>query len=165
MTIREANIGDIPMLQNLAEQFYMPAYAEIHTEEQNRYSLKEMYSTESLERQFKELKSRYFILEDEGQDRGYAAIYPMGDGQWMLDKIYLAPRSKSRGYGRALFEHIKAVIGKQEVSSFVIRLHVNRRNEAVAFYRHLGFEIEEEWDIAIADGKWIMDGYTMMCRF
>jgi len=161
MTIREICVDDLALLQDLAERLYMPAYAKIHTEEQNRFSFTEMYSTESLQRQFAEQKSRFFILSQGGDDRGYAAIYPIEKGVWMLDKLYVDPTCKGMGYGKALMNHICSEIKKAESGVYTMKLHVNRRNDAVAFYRHMGFEIEEEWDIEIADGRWVMDGYTM----
>lgn len=79
----------------------------------------------------------------------------------MLDKLYVLPDCKGLGYGRTLVGHVIKNIQEIEKSSFKIMLKVNRRNEAVSFYKHLGFEITESWDHVIAEGKWVMDGYDM----
>ena len=152
---------DIRRIQQLASRCYMDAYKEIHSEEQNRFSFNEMYSTSSLRHQFEELHSRFFILHDGDRDQGYMAIYPIETAQWMLDKLYLTPSSKGMGYGRMLVEHAIQLIREAERTPFEVVLNVNRRNEAVAFYQHLGFEITGSWDRTIADGRWIMDGYEM----
>lgn len=52
---------DIERIQKLAEKCYMDAYKNIHTEEQNRFSFNEMYSSSSLEYQIKDLKSRFLF--------------------------------------------------------------------------------------------------------
>lgn len=156
---------DIGRIQQLAGICYMDAYKEIHSEEQNRFSFNEMYSTPSLRHQFEEQHSRFFILRDGDGDQGYIAIYPIAAVQWMLDKLYLMPSSKGMGYGRLLVEHAIQLIRETEGMPFEMVLNVNRRNEAVAFYQHLGFEIAGSWDRTIADGRWIMDGYEMRRTF
>lgn len=152
---------DIELIQALADKCYMDAYREIHTEEQNRFSFQEMYSTESLSRQLTHQHSHFFILNDEGENRGYLAIYPLGKHQWMLDKLYILPWEKGHGYGRIMVEHAFNWLRHASETPCQMVLGVNRRNDAVAFYKHLGFEIAESWDKPIADGRWIMDGYEM----
>lgn len=157
--------SDIERIQQLASKCYMDAYKEIHSEEQNRFSFGEMYSTSSLRQQFDELHSRYYILCEDDIDVGYAATYPIAKGRWMLDKLYILPDKKKHGYGHILLEHIIQKIREAEGASFQILLKVNRRNPAVEFYKHFGFKIINSWDIAIADGKWTMDGYDMELNF
>lgn len=151
--------SDIGLIQRLASLCYMEAYKKIHTVEQNRFSFNEMYATESLEKQLE--RGQFFVLEDEGEARGYMAVYRISEQQWMLDKLYILPECKGRGYGRALVDHIIAIIRRRYGCPVELLLDVNRRNEAVAFYQHLGFEITDSWDRVIADGQWLMDGYRM----
>ena len=161
MTITES--FDIKAIQSLADKCYMDAYKDIHTEEQNRFSFNEMYSEASLRHQIEEQHSRFFILEDNGIQQGYVAIYPITELTWMLDKLYLLPSSKGKGYGRALVEHADRIIkSTNHTCSFQVLLKVNRRNSAVKFYEHLGFTIIREWDRMIADGRWVMGGYDMI---
>lgn len=164
--IRILEVGGKTMrrLQVLAECCYMPAYAKIHTEEQNRYSFEEMYSDESLMWQTKEQHSRYFIISEDGEDIGYSAIYPMSENEWMLDKLYVKPESKGKGFGGKLMEHVMGVIEDETGGNYRVTLNVNRRNDAVGFYQRYGFEITDKWDRTIADGRWVMDGWTMEKR-
>lgn len=163
MTITETQ--DIDRIQALATQCYMDAYREIHTEEQNRFSFNEMYSTASLQSQLTDKRSRFFVLQDDGIDQGYIAIYPLAPDHWMVDKLYLLPSSKGKGYGRILAEYAENMVRNIVNGPFCLSLKVNRRNAAVEFYKHLGYEITGLWDIAIADGQWIMDGYDMEKQF
>lgn len=152
---------DIARIRTLAGHCYMDAYKAIHTEEQNLFSFEEMYSEESLRQQLDVQQSRFLILTEEGRDVGYISFYQLTSHRWMLDKLYLLPSCKGRGYGRKLYEAAVNEIRKIEHGSFFIELKVNRRNAAVTFYQHLGFSIVDSWDIPIADGRWVMDGYTM----
>lgn len=152
---------DIKRIQSLASKCYLEAYKGIHTEEQNRFSFREMYSTKSLNEQIDCQHSCFFILSDKGQDCGYMSIYPISDGVWMIDKLYLIPQRKGHGYGRIMVDYAIQYILQSATGFCQLVLNVNRRNEAVAFYQHLGFEIANSWDKEIADGKWIMDGYEM----
>jgi len=137
----------------------MDAYKEIHTEEQNRFSFSEMYSTESLQKQLEH--GEFFVLSNDQKDVGYLALYRESPAHWMLDKLYILPDCKGKGYGRMLVEHAINYIGQIESGTYEILLNVNRRNRAVSFYQHLGFEITSSWDRVIADGRWLMDGYEM----
>lgn len=154
---------NIERIQNLADKCYMKAYEKIHTVEQNRFSFHEMYSAESLREQL--VHGQFFVITDEGQDKGYISIYPISANQWMLDKLYILPECKGLGYGRKLVEYVIGTIRNQSQAPFEIVLNVNRRNDSVAFYQHMGFEISSSWDREIADGRWLMDGFKMRRKF
>jgi len=152
---------DIGRIRALAACCYMDAYKEIHTEEQNRFSFEEMYSEESLRHQIQKQGSRFLIVSDISGDLGYVAFYPLGQHRWMLDKLYVLPEYKGKGFGSILLEEAVRIISKEERGAFFLQLKVNRRNDAVAFYQHQGFRITGQWDVEIAGGKWVMDGYDM----
>jgi len=158
-TIEECR--DTGRIRTLASRCYMDAYREIHTEEQNRFSFEEMYSEESLKRQIEEQHSSFLILNDGNKDLGYAAFCPLGEHCWLLDKLYVLPDCKGMGYGRMLLDEVVRQISAEEKTAFLMRLKVNRRNRAVEFYHHMGFHITGQWDVEIAGGRWIMDGYDM----
>lgn len=152
---------DISLIQQLAGACYMEAYREIHTEEQNRFSFYEMYSTESLAHQLSEQHSHFFVLSDHDTPQAYMALCPLGEGRWLLDKLYVVPQKKGCGYGRTLVEHALEWLREAGEAPCRLSLKVNRRNAAVTFYQHLGFRVTGQWDIVIADGRWTMDGYDM----
>lgn len=107
-----AETTDIERIQSLANKCYMDAYKEIHTEEQNRFSFSEMYSTESLRKQL--AHGEFFILSNDQKDVGYLALYRESPSHWMLDKLYIVPDCKGKGYGRMLVEHAINYIGQIE---------------------------------------------------
>lgn len=178
MTVKEIGVGDVCRLQQLAQLCYLPAFRDIHTEEQNLFTFSEMYGDGRLHELLSDPDYHFFILSEEGRDVGYLGLYPLTSAiasgkaskteEWLLDKIYLLPEVKGKGYGRHLMTFALNFINEQEehhrtsdIRTIAVKLHVNRRKAEVEFYKHMGFRIVEEWDIAIADGKWVMDGYTM----
>ena len=177
VTIRKATLADIPLLQQLAETCYMPAYRDIHEEAQNRYIMSGMYATETLTREMTDEGSCYLVLAVDGVPSGYCAFKPVpeedGDDVVLLDKLYLHPDLKGRGYGRRLFDAVMAELESarptQEGSSqqspsqhgpSLMRLVVNRRNAAVDFYKHLGFNVVDSFDRVVGPG-YVMDAYVM----
>lgn len=164
--IIEATIEQIPIIQRLAQECFPVAYVGIHSEEQNLYMMGRMYSTESLVRQMTEDHSCFLLLYVNDEPAGYCAYKPhvAEEGTIYVDKLYLLPSLKGKGYGRLLMEKVMAVAESLHPDGYTLKLDVNRSNSARGFYEHLGFSVVRSWDAPIGNG-YFMNGYEMiLCR-
>lgn len=161
MEIITATIEDISLIQALSAEAWPKAFAGILSEEQIRYMMEMMYSTEALEKQIGE-QGHIFLLAKEGSDYlGYLAYetdYENGTGT-KVHKIYLLPSAQGKGVGRALIE--KAVEIARTAENTHLLLNVNRENrKAIGFYERMGFTIDHREDNDIGGGFWMID-YVM----
>lgn len=173
--IEEISTAEIPLIQKLADQVYMVTYHGIHSEEQNSYMMGLMYSTESLTRQMTLEGSRFLLIHANGQPAGYCAFKPYsgdehGEGPAedaaeglpivYLDKLYVLPAFQGLGLGKRMTDEIIRQSKLLHPDGCIIRLDVNKKNKARAFYEHLGFAMTRFWDVPIGQGFY-MNGCTM----
>jgi ribosomal protein S18 acetylase RimI-like enzyme len=154
----EKDSTDFNTIQQLAEEIWPVAYAEILSKEQLRYMLDLFYAEDSLRQQYEEKKHRFIIAYDIDQSPcGFASFSPISEteNRFKLHKLYVLPLLQGMGLGRALIEHVI-----QEIKTnfpIHLELNVNRHNEAVHFYRKCGFTIIREEDIEIGNGYFMND--------
>lgn len=151
-----ANIEDIPVIQLLVEQIWLPTYQSILTPEQIDYMVELMYGTATLTKQFAEPGYHYLLLHDDTTPIGYAA-YSTSDtaGIYKLQKIYVHSRYQGQGVGKLFIQHIIDAV--KAAGGIILELNVNRYNKARFFYEKQGFTVYEEKDIDIGNGYWMND--------
>ncbi len=159
MTIRNANTTDISTIQNLAEKTWWPTYSPILTNEQIRYMLDLIYSTEALTRVMEDGSQQFILLSDERGEQAFAAYGPRKEEKSVskLHKIYVLPDNQGKGYGKVLINEIIQRILKE--NNHALDLNVNRYNPAISFYQKLGFQVIREENIAI--GPYWMNDFVM----
>ena len=99
-------------------------------------------ATDDLFSLFQKKNAAYFIAEMEGEIIGGAGIYPTEDlpeGCCELVKIYLTPKTRGKGIGRALLEECFAA-AKQSGYRHVYLESMQELSKAVGMYEKLGFE-------------------------
>lgn len=178
ITILEASSETIPVIQDLARACYMIAYRGIHSEEQNRYMMNQMYSTESLVHQMENEGSKFLLLYLDESPSAYCAYKPYsgnehGEGELFeddsnfislpivyLDKLYVLPGLKGKGLGSTLVSYVLQESKKKYPDGCIVRLDVNKVNSAKIFYEKLGFKVVRQWDAPIGEG-FVMNGITM----
>ena len=68
------------------------------------------------------------------------------------------PSEQGCGLGRLLFEKALSFVREEAGGRSVsVELNVNRNNQAVGFYRHLGMEILRQGDFHIGNGFYMND--------
>lgn len=157
LQISIAQLTDIPVIQNIARTAWTPTYGEILSEEQSRYMLDWMYSTETLTQNM-EGNTIFLLGKEENTTMGFAAFEPVKGGIVKLHKIYFLPISQGRGYGRQLLDEVAKQAA--QAGGHYLELNVNRSNSARQFYEKLGFEMAREEDNYIGNGYWMND-YVM----
>lgn len=156
--LRTAHLSDIKSIQTLIEPAWWATYGPILTDEQVDYMLKLFYSDEALTELISANNQEFVILQD-GVDQGFAAFSKREEQPevYKLNKLYLLPESKGKGYGRVLMEEVESRVKAR--GGKVLELNVNRYNESQHFYRKMGFEIAYEEDIAV--GPYWMNDFVM----
>lgn len=159
ITIEVASVHHIPVIQDLAERTWWPAYGPILSTEQIRYMLDEIYSANALKRLIDDGAQTLLVLSDGGIFQGFAAysLKQANPPVFKLQKLYVLPENHGKGYGKALVDTIIERIIPQRAAA--LELNVNRFNAARSFYEKLGFRIIHEEDVAI--GPYWMNDYVM----
>lgn len=157
-TIRKANMSDRFLINDLASQVWENTYGRILSKEQLEYMFEMMYSPENLAKQIAEPEFSFFIVYDGDTPSGYLSIEQKDESTYIFQKIYVLPRAQGTGMGRYIIEqgidYLKTV---RHSSPFTVILYVNRENNAVGFYKHLGFEVIDVRDHHIGNGYYMND--------
>ncbi|CAC9975102.1 GNAT family N-acetyltransferase [Flavobacterium panici] len=160
ITISEAGLSDIKIIQEITNITWPITYGEILTKEQLDYMLDLFYSEESLAKQIKNKEQLFYLISDSESTIGFIGIEHnyKNEALTKIHKIYLLPETQGKGYGKIVFESIEKLA--LENNSTALLLNVNRFNTALNFYKKLGFEIKETVDIEIGNG-YLMEDYVM----
>lgn len=159
LTIKDATVADIPLIQQLTEKIWRPTYQPILTPEQIDYMIDLIYSTASLTRQMTEQQHRFLLLYNGPEAIGFASYGTTGtSGIYKLHKIYLDGSYQGKGVGKFF---INGVIDRVKAAqATILELDVNRYNKARFFYEKQGFIIVKEKDTDIGKG-YQMNDYVM----
>jgi RsiW-degrading membrane proteinase PrsW (M82 family)/GNAT superfamily N-acetyltransferase len=157
LTLRKASDEDILLIRELSLQVWPQTYASILSPEQIQYMLNLMYSEAALHKQMQE-NHHFFIIYNAGIPIGFASYSETEPTIYKLHKIYILPQQQGRGTGRFVMERIIERV--KEEGATALRLNVNRNNQALQFYKKLGFAALREEDIAIGGG-FFMNDYLM----
>ncbi|MCA0381601.1 MAG: GNAT family N-acetyltransferase [Bacteroidetes bacterium] len=155
MHIRPATTADIASIQHLAALVWPTAYADILSPRQMQYMLHMMYSEEVLRRQMTEEGHQFLIAEEDGKAIGFAGFGPVEGSEWKLHKLYVLPFLQQKGAGKTLITEVENLAKSQGAKSLI--LNVNRNNNAVGFYQHLGYQIYDQGDYPIGAGFYMND--------
>lgn len=145
-------------IHDLAHQIWPTTFHHILSAEQINFMLQRMYSISSLQEQMN--KGHHFLLaKEDTQCQGYAS-YELEDEKQItkLHKLYVLPSAQGKGLGRQILEEV--VHRAENNGHTALLLNVNRYNQAVQFYKKIGFEIIGEEDNPIGNG-FFMNDYVM----
>lgn len=152
--IKEAGAGDIKTITSIAFPAWEATYLKIVSREQFDFMFREMYSSESLKKQFGN-GHRFFILYENKSPAAFVSFVREGNTV-KVPKLYVHPLHQKKGFGKILLEKVEE-LNKNE--SHAIELNVNRFNPAQFFYEKLGFKKVCEIDVPI--GEYFMNDYIM----
>jgi diamine N-acetyltransferase len=157
MKILQADKTHIPLIQEIAFNTWPLTFGDILSEEQIKYMLEMMYSSESLKNQMEVKQHQFIILQSETNPIGFAS-FEFLNGFTKIHKIYLLPTEQGRGSGRKMLNQISSISIQKNIHK--LSLNVNRFNQAVQFYLRTGFVIVKEENIDIGNG-FLMEDYVM----
>ncbi|HEY9044959.1 MAG TPA: GNAT family N-acetyltransferase [Ohtaekwangia sp.] len=159
ISIRNAGIADISIIQDLAEKTWWPTYSSLLTDEQIRFMLDAIYSHDALKKVMEEGSQQFLLLADEQGDQGFASYGPRKEDPaiYKLHKLYVLPNNQGKGYGRLLIDEVTNRI--KQHNGYTLELNVKRDNPAITFYEKMGFTKLREEDIPI--GPYWMKDFVM----
>jgi diamine N-acetyltransferase len=157
--IMDAGTDDIPIIQDIAEKTWWPTYSTIISDQQIRYMLGTIYSSETLTEVMRNGSQKFIFVQDHDHFQGFAAYGARAENDriFKLHKLYVLPGNQGKGYGRFLIGEVKQRASNSGCHS--LDLNVNRQNPAKRFYEKLGFTVIGEEDIPI--GPYWMNDYVM----
>lgn len=161
MKLIGATASDIPLIQDLARRSWEKTYVGIISTEQIEYMLKEMYSSNEILKHMQNSNYHYYLILDDRNNSyegfiGYEHDYEAATTK--LHRIYLAPESKGKGFGKGALEFLKEKV-KERGDNRII-LNVNKDNSAKMFYESQGYKVYNEVILEIGNG-FVMDDYVM----
>ncbi len=159
-TFEPIHLEGIELIQSVASHTWEPTYRNILTPAQIDYMYDMMYSSENLKKQMEELHHQFFIIRSGGKPVGYLSIEPKAGNRFNFQKIYSLPEIHGKGVGRFIIEQGIAYLKEHYPTPFTIELYVNRYNQAVGFYQHMGLKITDTRDYDIGNG-YFMNDYIM----
>ena len=158
MIIRQANLKDIPAINQLAHDIWWPTYTGVISDEQIAYMLGNLYSTDALRIQMDE-GITFLIVERNEKPVAFAA-YSLIEPEnlvYKLEKLYVLPSEQGKGTGKALIREVMKIA--KDLGGKTMELNVNRNNPAYHFYRKLRFEVYKTVDIPY--GLFVLNDYIM----
>lgn len=162
MTIKEASIEDVALIQSLAERTWWPTYSPLLAKGQIEYMLANIYSISSLEKVIQDGSQQFLLIYDENGPQGFASYGPRAGepGVYKLHKLYVLPENHGKGYGKSLIDEIKRRL--QAKKAAYLDLNVYKKNPALKFYERIGFLILREEDIPF--GPYTLYDYVMRMK-
>ncbi|MFK7050360.1 MULTISPECIES: GNAT family N-acetyltransferase [Flavobacterium] len=157
MKIIEVKKEEISVIKKLAYTIWPDTYKEILSVEQIEYMLNLFYNEEALLKQMK--KQNFLLLEEKDQFIGFAS-YEINSKikKTKLHKIYILPNLQGRGLGRFLLNEI--IKRAQEANNLHLFLNVNKYNNALHFYKKIGFQVIADEVIPIGN-NYVMDDFVL----
>jgi len=153
--IKSASKTDLPLIVQMAYTIWNVAYKDILSKDQLNYMLDKMNSVSAMSKLLNE-GHQFIIPYEDDVAIGYAC-YKIHSGKARIEKIYVLPDQHKKGVGKLM---INSIIQNVKSDVNIVELNVNRQNQAVDFYKKIGFEIVKEVDIPIGEG-YFMNDYVM----
>jgi len=152
---------EVAAISTLAGEIWRKHYPGIISPEQIEYMLAQRYRPEVIAAELSQPDSYWHKGEVDGRLVGFSSCKLLQPAaELKLDKLYICPQHQRRGFAAAFIETAARIADRSGCARLV--LAVNKRNaQAIASYRHYGFEIERDI-VADIGGGFVMDDYLMV---
>ncbi|MEW5787191.1 MAG: GNAT family N-acetyltransferase [Pseudomonadota bacterium] len=152
-------LDEAEALVDLAGRIWRAHYPGIISRAQIDYMLAQRYKP-GLVKQLLARGDLWLAARDQGELVGFAHGHPLADGDYKVDKLYVATDRQRRGIGGRLLAELAGRARQHGFSRLVLR--VNRQNQAAidAYLKH-GFQVATLVVEDIGNG-FIMDDYVMV---
>ena len=149
-----------PDIRGIALRTWPVTFAGILSQAQIDYMFNWLYTEASLREQVQGQGHTFLLAKVGDAYAGFASYQPnyQDTGKTKLHKLYVLPEAQGYGVGRSLVDAVTDIARRH--GNPALLLNVNRHNEAIRFYRRLGFNVVAEEDIPIGNG-FVMEDYVM----
>jgi len=155
--IREVVAEDLPQLQKIARQTFVEAFEAENTKATFNKYLDENFSLEHLKKEFENIHSTFYFLENNEGVIGYLKVnvYNAQTEQKLTDaleveRIYLLTKYRGQGIGNLLMD--KAINVAKDLRKKTVWLGVWEDNpSSIKFYQKYGFKIFDKHIFMMGD--------------
>ncbi|MCX8474127.1 MAG: GNAT family N-acetyltransferase [Sediminibacterium sp.] len=145
ISFEPVNINEVYILSKISKITFNDTYGLYNTVENMRLFIDQKYNIPKLEQEILTPELRYFFLKNESELIGYCRLnFAAYQSRFkdtksiQIERFYILPQYKNKGWGRILMENIKNWVEKKSIE--YIWLGVWRKNQsAIAFYNKMGF--------------------------
>ena len=156
--VKRLSKEELWQIRDLALQIFPVTYLEIVEQGQIDYMMELFYTPENLVKQF-ESGQVFLVIYLNETAAGYASYTPLNEsGDFKLNKIYVDTSRQAKGLGRTLLNEVISKV--KTVGGRNLELNVNKNNQAVGFYKAMGFRVKKEELLDIGKG-FFMDDLVM----
>lgn len=157
LTIKQAELNDAKLINQLAWIAFPHTYKDLLSTEQIDYMMEWMYSIPNLEKQIADKKHSFYMAYYNNEPCGYLHIEKEDTDVFKLQKIYVLPNFQGKDIGKFLFQTAIKKIKQINPNPCLMKLHVNRDNKAVLFYKRMGMSKIGTGDFEIGNGYYMND--------
>lgn len=156
MSLREVKESELMQVAEMAHEIWLEYYPPIIGEEQTNYMLSRIYGHESLVKQMREKKHKFYFWDKAKTPIGFASLDLSGEESAFLAKFYLRNSHRGTGEAAAFLKALEKEVEKAGKTG--MWLTVNRQNiRAINFYFNQGFKITRCEDFDIGNGFFMND--------
>lgn len=140
VTIRPAQVHDVPAIQQVARESWHAAYDGVLGPEAVEKMIEQWYAEDALERSVTDEDQPFVVAVDGDELVGFAnATREPESGTWHLARIYVDPEHWGEGVGTALLEWIETTLDRRGVDAYELAVLAGN-DVGVAFYEARGFD-------------------------
>lgn len=144
--IQQASLADLDELLTFAKSNFIHTYAHLNDPQNFQNYLDKAFSRDSFQIEMETLNTYFYLLKEGESLLGYIKLnFNKGaeelkpDNCVEIERIYVKPEAKGKGYGKLLIDTAKKAARKQ--SKKILWLGVWENNpKAIGFYEKVGFE-------------------------
>ncbi|UIR55713.1 GNAT family N-acetyltransferase [Sphingobacterium sp. SRCM116780] len=156
ITIQLAEPKEAIVISEIGKASYHATYPAILTEEQINFMLAKNYTVEAIH-ELMHSGQDFYVLYEDLVAKGFIAVQMKENSILRIEKLYLLPEVKGKGYGKTLIDFSAELAISTGLTH--LELNVNRGNPAYHFYLKQGFLVTESVDIPYYG--YILDDYVM----
>lgn len=145
--IKEVSIKDLKELKKISTETFLDTFGKDNSEEDISKYIESAYADEKLARELSNKDSFFFFAIDNGRVVGYlklnineAQSEKILSNSLEVERIYILPKCKGKGIGKALIQHAISFALSKEKDSIWLGVWEHNAN-ALKFYEKMGFKI------------------------
>jgi ribosomal protein S18 acetylase RimI-like enzyme len=159
ITFEKLKESEISKIQSLAHKTWWETYKGILKDGEIEFMLRNWYSDDYLLNDLLVNKRKYYLVKIGSQEVGFFSFGLESSSQSMmrLGRIYILKETQGRGVGRKIIDFVENRIKDCNCDQIILNVHAE--NDAVEFYKKVGFKVLKNVTILIP--PYIFHDYVM----
>lgn len=144
--LKKVSLDEIEELQKISIETFTDTFKDQNTAEDLQAYLQNAYNLEQLSQELENIGTQFYFVADQGETVGYLKLN-LGAAQseddypdtLEVERIYVSPQHKRKGYGRMLIELAEEIAKEAAVSGIWLGVW-EHNHDAIVFYEKMGYE-------------------------